>query len=69
MGRSRETCAGEMLVSITGFVAQQGAQVRRSYGQPVDLVRVDGVSSATSILLITGAVDDDGVFKCACICV
>lgn len=32
-----------------------------SYGQPVNLVGVDGVTSATSVLLITGTVNHDGV--------
>lgn len=31
-------------------------------GQPVDLVGVCGETGATGVLLITGAVDDDGVF-------
>lgn len=39
----------------------------RSYSQPVDLVGVYGETGATGVLLITGAVDDDGVFDCACI--
>lgn len=39
----------------------------RSYGQPVDLVGVCGETGATGVLLITGAVDDDGVFDGACI--
>lgn len=39
----------------------------RSYGQPVDLVGVCGETGATSVLLITSAVDDDGVLECACI--
>jgi hypothetical protein len=34
-----------------------------TYSQPVDDVRVGGVTSATSILLVTGTVDDDGVLK------
>jgi hypothetical protein len=38
----------------------------KSYGQPVDLVGVYGVTSAAGVLLITGAVDDDRVFECAC---
>lgn len=33
------------------------------YRQPVDDVRVSGVASASSILLITGAVDNDGVVE------
>lgn len=39
----------------------------RSYGQPVDLVGVCGETGATGVLLITSAVDDDGVFDGACI--
>jgi hypothetical protein len=35
-------------------------------GQPVDLVGVCGETGATSVLLITSAVDDDGVLECAC---
>lgn len=35
----------------------------RTYGEPVDRVRVGGVASATGILLITGAVDNDGVLE------
>jgi hypothetical protein len=38
----------------------------RAYGQPVNLVGVDGVASATGVLLITGTGDDDGVLECSC---
>lgn len=37
----------------------------KSYGQPVDLVGVCGETGATGVLLITSAVDDDGVLHCA----
>lgn len=37
-----------------------------SYGQPVNLVGVDGVASATGVLLITGTVDYDGVVDRSC---
>lgn len=37
-----------------------------SYGQPVDLVRVCGETSAAGILLVTGTVNHDGVVECSC---
>lgn len=38
----------------------------KTYGQPVDGVGVSGETSATSILLVTGTVDDDGVLESSC---
>lgn len=54
-------------VSLKSWRYWPWAWMGRSYSQPVDLVGVYGETGATGVLLITGAVDDDGVFDCACI--
>lgn len=46
-------------------MARSSLEGGRSYGEPVDLVGVCGETGATGVLLITGAVDDDGVLECA----
>lgn len=40
--------------------------ITKTYGQPVDGVGVGGETSATSVLLVTGTVDDDGVLESSC---
>ena len=37
-----------------------------AYRQPVNLVRVNRVTGATSVLLVTSTVDNDGVLKSSC---
>lgn len=38
---------------------------KSTYSEPVDRVRVGGVASTTGVLLVTGAIDDDGVLECS----
>ena len=45
---------------------QVQCDMRASYGDPQDVVRVNGVAGATDVLLLTGRVDDDGVLRGAC---
>jgi ribosomal protein L18E len=39
---------------------------RDSYGDPQNVVRVNGEAGAADVLLVTGRVDDDGVLWGAC---
>lgn len=56
------TLAGDLVhpISILRFSIRASSS---TYGEPVNLVRVNGVASATGVLLITGTVDNDGVFE------
>jgi hypothetical protein len=59
---------GLMLVSRGWRCGLVGSDwIGRSYGQPVNLVGVDGETSAAGVLLITSTGDDDGILECACI--
>ena len=57
--------------AVTGHLERNDKQPRlgcqesrhSTYRQPVDLVRVGRVASATGVLLVTGTVDNDGVVK------
>ena len=60
MGRSRETCNK---VSPRGFRKTCLCRSRETYGQPDNLVGVDGVPSAPGVLLVTDALDDDRVLE------
>jgi hypothetical protein len=50
------------LDDITTLAAALNGTITR-YRQPDDLVRVCGVSSATGVLLVTSALDNDGIVK------
>ena len=54
---------GSSRVSCGVLVVEGGNKVGLSYGDPQDVVRVNGVAGATDVLLVTGRVDDDGVLR------
>jgi hypothetical protein len=55
----REIC----LSHLRNLRAQRSREACNTYRQPDDLVRVCGVSSATGVLLVTSALDNDGIVK------
>lgn len=61
MGRSRVSCSAQpRSASLAGSWTRSGAKGRGfAYAEPVDDVRVGGVSGATGKLLVAGGADED----------
>ena len=60
-GSSRVSCG------VSVFVGSK-SELKASYGDPQNVVRVNGVAGATDELLVTSRVDDDGVLRSTCVC-
>jgi hypothetical protein len=53
----------EICFSHLRNLGAQSHKACNTYRQPDSVVRVSGVSSATGVLLVTSALDNDGVVK------